>query len=74
VVRGQLLRLDVQRVYDLDAPAWTHMTIYELDTDDPEALMATIRGLSGSDAMPMSEALTKAGMVQAVGHTVAVQA
>ena len=71
VVSGRLFSLDFQRVYDLEAPAWTLMTIYELDGDDPEPIIAAIRAASGSDAMPMSDALTKSGMIQAAGRLIA---
>jgi hypothetical protein len=71
VVGGKLFRLDFQRVYDLDAPQWTLMTIYELEGDDAEAIIAAIRDTSGSAAMPMSDALTKGGMVQAAGQMIA---
>jgi hypothetical protein len=71
VVAGKLIRLDFQRVYELDAPDWTLLTLYELDGDDPATIIASIREASGSDAMPMSDALTKAGMVQAAGHLIA---
>ena len=72
VIGGQVFRLDFQRVYELDAaPKWTLMTIYELEGDDPEPIIDAIRAASGSDHMPATEALTKAGMVQAAGHLLA---
>jgi epsilon-lactone hydrolase len=71
VVSVELVQLDFQRVYELDAPQWTLLTQYELEGDNPEAIIDSIRAASGSDAMPMSDALTKAGMVQAAGHVIA---
>jgi epsilon-lactone hydrolase len=72
VVGGRLISLDFQRVYDLDAaPQWTLLTLYELEGDDPETIIESIRAASGTDAMPMSDALTKAGMIQAAGHVIA---
>ncbi len=71
VVSGKLYRLDFQRVYDLDAPQWTLMTIYELEGDDPEAIINNLRDAAGSAAMPSTETLTKLGMVQAAGHLIA---
>lgn len=63
-----------QRVYELDeAPQWTLMTIYELEGDDPEPIIDSIRAASGSGAMPASDALTKAGMIQAAGHQIACE-
>ena len=72
VVGGKLVALDFQRVYDLDAaPEWTLLTLYELEGDGAEAVIDSIRAASGSEGMPMSDALTKAGMVQAAGQVIA---
>lgn len=71
VVSGRVFRLDFQRVYDLDAPQWTLMTIYELEGDDPQSIIDNVKAASGSAAMPSSDALTKVGMVQAAGHLIA---
>lgn len=71
VVSGKLYRLDFQRVYDLDAPQWTLMTIYELEGDDPEAMVNKLRDASGSAAMPSTDTLNKVGMIQAAGHLIA---
>ena len=71
VVSGKLVRLDFQRVYDLDAPQWTLLTLYELEAENPETIIDTIKAASGSDDMPTTDALTKAGMIQAAGHVIA---
>jgi len=71
VVSGKLFRLDFHRVYDLDAPQWTLMTIYELECNDPTATIDAIKAASGSPQMPASDALTKVGMVQVAGHLIA---
>lgn len=72
VVGGKLYRMDFQRIYELEnVPQWTLMTIYELEGDDPEAIINSIRDASGSEAMPACEALNKAGMIQAAGHLIA---
>lgn len=71
VVSGRLLRMDFQKTYELDVPQWQLMTIYELEGDDPAALVEAIRSRSGTEAMPSTDALNKAGMVQAVGHLIA---
>lgn len=70
VVSAQLHRIDFQKTYDLEAPQWTLMTIYEIEGEDPEAIVASIVSVSGTEAMPLSDALEKSGMVQAVGHLV----
>jgi len=71
VVGGQLFQLDFQRVYDLDAPQWTLMTIYDLEGEYPEPIIDNIRAASGSAIMPATETLNKAGMIQAAGHRIA---
>jgi hypothetical protein len=72
VVGGKLVSLDFQRVYEIDsAPQWTLLTLYELEGSDPESVIDSIRAASGSDDMPMSDALTKAGMIQAAGRVIA---
>ena len=71
VISGKLFKLDFHRVYDLDAPTWTAMTIYELEGDDPEEIINRVRDASGSEAMPATDAVAKVGMVQAAGHLVA---
>lgn len=70
VIDAKLFRLDFQKVYDLEAPQWTLMTIYELEGDDPEAILASIVAVAGTEVMPLSNALDRSGMVQAVGHLV----
>lgn len=72
VVSGRIYRMDFQRVYDLaDAPKWTLLTIYELEGDDPEAIVNALRDASGSAIMPATDTLDKAGMIQAAGHEIA---
>jgi hypothetical protein len=71
VVSGRLVDLGFQRVYDLDAARYCLLTIYELEGDDPEAIVNALRDASGSAAMPASEALDKAGMIQVAGTVIA---
>jgi epsilon-lactone hydrolase len=72
VIGGELFRMDFQRVYDLDAaPQWTLMTIYELEGDDPEAIIDSLRAASGSAQMPACAAIDKSGMIQVAGHRIA---
>jgi epsilon-lactone hydrolase len=71
VLSGKLFKLDFHRVYDLDAPRWTLMSIYELEGDDPEAIVDRIKAASGSPEMPSTDSLTKAGMIQVAGQLIA---
>ncbi|HEX7819519.1 MAG TPA: hypothetical protein VF463_02750 [Sphingobium sp.] len=73
VVGARLFKLDFQRVYDLDAPHYDLMTIYELECEDPEAAIDAIKAASGSDAMPGTDALDKSGMIQVAGHLIAAK-
>lgn len=71
VISARLFEPDFQKVYDLDAPTWSLLTIYELETDNPQATLDEIRALAGSDDMPMTDAIDKAGMVQVIAHQIA---
>lgn len=71
VVSAKLFRMDFQRVYDLDAPQWTLMTLYELEGEHPKLIIDALKAASGSAAMPSSNALNKSGMIQAAGHLIA---
>lgn len=71
VISGKLIKLDFQRVYDLEAPQWTLLTLYELEGEHPEPIIDMLKAASGSDVMPMTDALTKVGMIQAAGHLIA---
>lgn len=71
VVGGKVIRLDFQRTYDLDAPDYTLLTVYELEGDEPGPIIEMLKAASGSDAMPMTDSLTKVGMIQVAGHLIA---
>lgn len=70
VLSAKLLRVDLQKAYDVDVPQWTLMTIYELEGDAPQAIIDAIVARAGTEAMPLSDALTRSGMIQAVGHII----
>ena len=36
---------------------WSYLALYELETDDPDALMKEVRSRLGTEAMPVSDAL-----------------
>lgn len=71
VISGKLIRLSFQRTYDVEAPDYTTLTLYELEGDDPTPIIDALKAASGTDAMPMTDALSKAGMIQAAGHMIA---
>jgi hypothetical protein len=57
-------------------PGWSYLALYELETDDPDALMAEVRCRLGTDAMPVSDTLdsTTAGGLIATALTARVLA
>lgn len=71
VVSGKIIKLDFQRVYDLDAPQYDLLTIYELEGEHPEPIVDSLKAAFGTDAMPNSDALSMVGMIQAAGHLIA---
>ena len=66
VLAARRFNVAFQKVYDLDAPQYHSLAIYEIETDDPEGFLANISSLGGTDAMPLTSALNKAGMIQIV--------
>ncbi len=70
VLSAKLFETDYQKVYTLAAPQWKLLTIYELESDDPEATVDMIRAKFGSPEMPMSDSLDKTGMIILVGHQI----
>jgi hypothetical protein len=71
VVSARLFQPDLQKVYDVEVPTYTLMTMYELETDDPAAAMEAIKALAGTDRMPMTDALDKTGMIQVIATQIA---
>lgn len=71
VVSGRRVKVDWIKANDFEAPAWRSLAIYELDCDDPHATIAAIKAASGTDAMPSSDTMTKVGMLQLFGETIA---
>lgn len=71
VVNARLTKVCFQKDYGLDAPPYGYLAIYEMEGDDPEAIMKSILAVSGSDAMPLSPALVRDKMIQAIGETIA---
>lgn len=64
------------RIVSLEDPterarAWTSLAVYEMETDDPQRVLAAIKAVSGSPAMPLSDALQQVGLVQIVAQPVA---
>ena len=71
VVSARLTKVCYQKDYDLNAPPYGYLAIYEMEGDDGAEIMARILEVSGTDAMPLSPALNRDKMVQAIGETIA---
>jgi len=67
VLNAKRFNVVFQKVYTIALPAYRSMAIYEIETEDPQAFLAGISALSGTDAMPYSDAMTKDGLIQVVG-------
>lgn len=65
--RSRIVNLEATR---LDIPAWTSLATYEMETDDPKKVLAAIKAVSGTAAMPLSDALNRTGLVQIVAGPV----
>jgi hypothetical protein len=64
VVNARRFRIVDQKVTNLDAPGWRSLAIYDIESEDPQAVLATISAAAGTDAMPLTEAMTRTGLVQ----------
>lgn len=53
-----------QKTTELDAPQWRSLTVYEIEAEDPKEVIAAILKVAGTDVMPLSDAMTKNGMIQ----------
>ncbi|MBJ7483119.1 MULTISPECIES: hypothetical protein [unclassified Brevundimonas] len=71
VVSARRFNIERIKTKDWEPPAWRSMAIYELETDDPEITLAAIREASGTEIMPLSDAMTKDGMLTIVGRPTA---
>jgi hypothetical protein len=67
VVSARRFNVEWQKTTELEAPHWRSLAIYEIEADDPRAVVAAISAASGTEAMPISDAMTKSGLVQVLG-------
>lgn len=70
VVSAQRFKITAQRGDD-NSPAWQSLAIYNLDADDPEAVMDAIAKAAGGPEMPISEAMSRDALVQILAQQVA---
>jgi hypothetical protein len=68
VVSARRFTIETRKTKDWEPPAWRSLAIYELETDDPEETLAAIRAASDTSVMPLSDAMTKSGMLTVLGR------
>lgn len=62
IVGAQRFRLSESQFREGEM-AWKYMAVYEVETDDIQATFSALRSASGTDAMPLSDALSPDRMV-----------
>jgi hypothetical protein len=66
IVSARLFKVQSQETTGLDVRPWRSLAIYEIEADDPQAVIASIKAVAGTDAMPLSDAMTQSGMVTVI--------
>jgi hypothetical protein len=64
VVEARRFDMVWQKSEALDAPAWRSLAIYEIESDDPQSVLEEIHARSGTELMPLSDAIDRNGMTQ----------
>lgn len=64
IISAKRFQIEWQSANEFEPPQWRSLAVYEIDSDNPQATLTAIRAASGTKMMPLSEALTKAGMLQ----------
>lgn len=64
VERASLHRVAWQLDEKLEVPEWDLLAIYELKCDDPDQVLSAINLASHTDAMPISDALSRSDLLQ----------
>lgn len=70
IVAAKRSRIISQEAKDLAVPAWSSLAIYEMETDDPQKVIAAVKAVSSTAAMPLSDALSRFGLIQMVAQPV----
>ena len=70
VVATRRFKVVHKKVTNLDAPQWCSLAIYDIEADDPRTVLNSIYAVSGTAAMPLSEALNRDGLVEVIGEPV----
>lgn len=64
VVSARRFNIETAIVTEFDAPQWRSVAIYEIESDDPVAVMDAIADAAKTPAMLVSTAFSRSGMVQ----------
>jgi hypothetical protein len=64
IISARRFNLVHQKTTNLDAPQWHSLAIYEIESDDPHSVLSAISSVSGTEAMPLTDALDKDGLVE----------
>jgi epsilon-lactone hydrolase len=57
-------RYRVIRQAGTDVPAWYSLAIYDIDSDDPDRVIAAIGKAARTEDMPISDAFTRDGLLK----------
>jgi hypothetical protein len=52
----------------VETPPWISLAIYEIESDDPDAVMTEIRRRANTDEMPLTDALVGASTLQVLAR------
>jgi hypothetical protein len=70
VVATRRFKVVHQKVTNLAAPQWRSLAIYDIEADDPHAVLQAIYAVSGTEAMPLTQAFNRDGLVEVIGEPV----
>jgi hypothetical protein len=68
VVAARRFNVIHQQVANLDVPQWHSLAIYEIEADDPQSVLSAISAASGTEVMPITDALDRDGLIQVIGE------
>jgi hypothetical protein len=68
VIAVQRFNVVHQDANGVDVPQWHSLAIYEIEAEDPKTVLRAISAVSGTEAMPLTPALKRQGMIQVVGE------
>jgi hypothetical protein len=70
IVAARRMNVIKQIVNNMEAPQWHSLAIYEIEAEDPDTVLQAISAVSDTEAMPLSPALNKFGLIQVLAEPV----